>query len=59
MNGTIGERAQACEAMAEKLRTMFPKVQVVLWDERLSTVAAERCWLMRICAVKSVRRLLI
>ena len=28
MNGTIGERAQACEAMAEKLRTMFPKVQV-------------------------------
>lgn len=42
MNGTIGERAQACEAMAEKLRTMFPKVQVVLWDERLSTVAAEK-----------------
>ena len=37
-----GERAQACEAMAEKLRTMFPKVQVVLWDERLSTVAAEK-----------------
>ena len=28
--------------MAEKLRTMFPKVQVVLWDERLSTVAAEK-----------------
>ena len=42
MNGTIGERAQACEAMAEKLRTMFQKVQVVLWDERLSTVAAEK-----------------
>ena len=40
MNGTIGERAQACEAMAEKLRTMFPKVQVVLWDERRTTVAA-------------------
>jgi putative Holliday junction resolvase len=39
MNGTIGERAQACEAMAEKFRTMFPKV---LWDERLSTVAAEK-----------------
>lgn len=42
MNGTIGERAQACEAMAEELRRRFPAVRVVLWDERLSTVAAER-----------------
>lgn len=42
MNGTIGERAQACEAMADKLREMFPAVKVVLWDERLSTVAAEK-----------------
>ena len=60
MNGTIGERAQACEAMAEKLRTMFPKVQVVLWDERLRhSGCRKRCWLMRIYAAKSVRRLLI
>ena len=42
MNGTIGERAEACAAMAETLRTMFPGVEVVLWDERLSTVAAEK-----------------
>ncbi len=42
MNGTIGERAQACEVMAEELRRRFPAVRVVLWDERLSTVAAER-----------------
>ncbi len=42
MNGTIGERAQACEAMAQKLQEMFPGCKVVLWDERLSTVAAER-----------------
>lgn len=42
MNGTIGERAQACEAMAHKLEDMFPGVKVVLWDERLSTVAAEK-----------------
>ena len=42
MNGTIGERAQACEAMAHKLEDMFPEVNVVLWDERLSTVAAEK-----------------
>ena len=42
MNGTIGERAQACEAMAHKLEDMFPEVKVVLWDERLSTVVAEK-----------------
>ena len=42
MNGTIGERAEACAAMAEALRAMFPGVEVVLWDERLSTVAAEK-----------------
>lgn len=42
MNGTIGERAQACEAMAHKLEDIFPEVKVVLWDERLSTVAAEK-----------------
>lgn len=42
MNGTVGERAEACAAMAEKLRTLFPGVEVVLWDERLSTVAAEK-----------------
>ena len=42
MNGTIGERAKACEAFAEELRARFPHVPVTLWDERLSTVAAER-----------------
>lgn len=42
MNGTIGERAQSCEAMAHKLEEMFPACKVVLWDERLSTVAAEK-----------------
>ncbi len=42
MNGTIGERAQSCAEMAEKLRCLFPQIEVVLWDERLSTVAAEK-----------------
>ena len=42
MNGTIGEWALACEAMAHKLEEMFPSCKVVLWDERLSTVAAEK-----------------
>lgn len=42
MNGSVGERAQMCEVFAEKLRQHFPDVKVVLWDERLSTVAAEK-----------------
>lgn len=42
MNGSVGERAQMCEAFAEELRQYFPNVKVVLWDERLSTVAAEK-----------------
>ena len=42
MNGTVGERGQACATMAEELKVKFPQCKVVLWDERLSTVAAER-----------------
>ena len=42
MNGSIGERAQICEAFAEELRNRFPACKGVLWDERLSTVAAEK-----------------
>lgn len=42
MNGSIGERAQACVVMAEELKERFAPIKVVLWDERLSTVAAER-----------------
>lgn len=42
MNGTIGERARVSEMFAEELKGRFPQVAVVLWDERLSTVAAER-----------------
>lgn len=42
MNGSVGERAQMCEEFAEELRQRFPNLKVVLWDERLSTVAAEK-----------------
>lgn len=42
MNGTVGERAHGCEEFAEHLRALFPCLTVVLWDERLSTVAAEK-----------------
>lgn len=41
MNGTIGERAHVSESFAEELKKRFEGIKVVLWDERLSTVAAE------------------
>ncbi|NGQ94231.1 Holliday junction resolvase RuvX [Brevibacillus sp. SYP-B805] len=41
MNGTIGPRGESCQAFAEMVarRTSLP---VKLWDERLTTMAAER-----------------
>ncbi|PFJ15824.1 Holliday junction resolvase RuvX [Bacillus cereus] len=41
MNGTIGPRGEACQQFAENLRELL-QLDVVLWDERLSTMAAER-----------------
>ncbi len=41
MNNTVGDRAQKCEVFAEdiKRRTGIP---TLLWDERLTTVTAQR-----------------
>lgn len=41
MNGTVGPRGEICIAFAETLRETL-KLPVHLWDERLTTVAAER-----------------
>ncbi|GAA0457191.1 Holliday junction resolvase RuvX [Alkalibacillus silvisoli] len=41
MNGTIGERGEASERFASYLEKKF-SLPVVLWDERLTTMAAER-----------------
>lgn len=41
MDGSIGERAQASMDFAEQLREYF-SLPVHLWDERLTTVSAER-----------------
>lgn len=41
MNNTIGPRGEAAMAYADLLKEKF-KLPVLLWDERLSTVAAER-----------------
>lgn len=42
MNGTVGEKGLVCEAFADRLRENFSGMEIVLWDERLSTVAAEK-----------------
>ena len=41
MDGTKGESARQAEAFIEKLRETF-QIKIIPWDERLSTVAAER-----------------
>lgn len=40
-NGTEGPRAQSCRAFARNLSGLTP-LPIALWDERLSTAAAER-----------------
>lgn len=42
MNGSLGERAQKSMDLAETLKSLFEGVEIRLWDERLSTVAAEK-----------------
>jgi putative Holliday junction resolvase len=41
MNGTLGERGEKSKAFAEKIGC-YVSLPVEMWDERLSTVAAER-----------------
>ena len=39
MDGSLGERAQECAAIAEQIKTKSG-IEVVLWDERCTTVTA-------------------
>lgn len=41
MNGTVGARGEASQTFAKVLETTY-NVPVVLWDERLTTMAAEK-----------------
>jgi putative holliday junction resolvase len=41
MNGTIGPRGEASQRFAQELETRFG-ITPILWDERLTTMAAER-----------------
>lgn len=42
MNNTIGPRGQISIDFAELLKERFPDIEVTMWDERLTTSAAER-----------------
>ena len=42
MNGTEGDRCEVVKAFLEKVKKPYPDVEIALWDERLSTVAATR-----------------
>ena len=41
MNNTVGERAEACMECAKNLERRTG-LEVVMWDERLTTVSAEK-----------------
>lgn len=42
MNGTKGDRAEKTEEFVEKMKAVIPHIPVTFWDERLSTVMAEK-----------------
>ena len=42
MNGTEGERCELVRAFATKINNKYPNLELKFWDERLTTVAAEK-----------------
>ncbi len=42
LDGSEGNRCEKTKAFCERIRNRFPKAEVILWDERFSTIAAER-----------------
>ncbi|MCL1924931.1 MAG: Holliday junction resolvase RuvX [Defluviitaleaceae bacterium] len=42
MNGTKGDRALKTEDFKERLHRNFKKLEIILWDERLTSVQAEK-----------------
>ena len=42
MNGTEGERCEFVRNFAAEVQKNFPNLKQIFWDERLSTVAAEK-----------------
>ena len=42
MNGTKGKRAEQTELFAKELEEAFPQIPYRFWDERLTTVMAQK-----------------
>ena len=42
MNGTEGERCEIVKEFSEVLNEHFPRLELIFWDERLSTMGAEK-----------------
>lgn len=42
LDNSEGERCMKTKAFTERVEKRFTKIKVVLWDERFSTIAAER-----------------
>ena len=42
MNNSIGFRGEASLKYKELLQEALPNIEIIMWDERLSTMAAER-----------------
>lgn len=42
LDGSEGDRCVKTRDFCERIQRRFPKVEVLLWDERFSTIAAER-----------------
>jgi len=42
MNGTFGERSERTRKFIDKLQDFIPDVQVIAWDERLSTAQSKQ-----------------
>lgn len=42
LDGSEGDRCRKTQDFCERIQRRFPKIEVILWDERFSTIAAER-----------------
>lgn len=58
MNGTEGPRCDIVRDFAEHLKTVTADLEIIFWDERLSTVAAEK-YLISADVSRSKRRKVI
>ena len=60
MNGTVGERCDIVKHFTDKILEDIPDAEIIFWDERLSTVAADRYLLEAdVSRAKTQKKLLI